>query len=149
MIKSIFYSSVTILICCLLFSCSSYKFEYIPTSDKILLGLSKSLSNNLKEDELYLSFTKTYKNSKIRIIENNEILFDSLISTDNKKITKTFKINKNFNVQIYIEGIKQSLNLTKEQMKDYKFIYIEKNKKKVVVEFNNGTKNFDGKAILD
>lgn len=148
MMKSIIYLSTAIFICFLLFSCSSYKFEYVPTNDNATLGLSKSLSNYLKADESYLSFTKSYKNSKIKILENNKVLFDSVISTGDK-IAKTFKINQNSNVIIYFEDIKKTLTLTKEQMKNYKFIYIEKNKKEVLVEFNNGTKNFDGKPILD
>lgn len=148
MIKLIGYS-LGIFICCSFFSCVSYKYEFRPTNKTVNLGLSKALAKNLKEDQLYLSFTKSYNQSRIKIYENNKILFDSLMPADKKYITKAFKVNKSSDIMIYFEDIRKPLKITKEQMKDYKFIYIEKKKRKVLIEFNNGTKNFYGKLYLD
>lgn len=127
-------------------SCHSYKFVFAPTDGVIA---TKTFSKILKEDQLFLVFTKAYDNSKITVYENKIVLFDSIIPPPRKNITKVFKVNINSNITIHFDDIKKPLHITKEQMKNYKFIYIEKDNKKVTVDFNNGTKNYDGKFILD
>lgn len=124
-------------------SCSSYKFEFIPLGENTSEKMSKILSKHLKEDELYLSFTKTYDNFKVKIYENNEVEYDGLMTTGAKNVkglADAFKINKNSTVTVYLDGFKKPLKITPHQMRDYKFIYISKYKKQIVIEFNNNPK---------
>jgi hypothetical protein len=125
-----------------LISCSPYKFIFVPVKNDTSEKLSKVLSKYLKNDELFLTFTKSYDNDNIKVYENSEIKFDSVITTGKKiyGLAKAFKVNKNSIVTIYFEGIKRPLLITKEQMKDYKQIYVSKKGKNIEIEFNNGAK---------
>ena len=59
-------------------------------------------------------------------------------------MSKVFIINKNSEVIVEFEGIKKPLNITVEQMKLYKHIYLENNKNKIAVEFNDYHKDLGG-----
>lgn len=142
-LKIIIYLSFFITV----ISCDSYKFIYMPITEyENINKLDKINSKSIKYNELYLTFTKTYKNFKIRLYENDTIKFNSYITTgrnDVYGIAKAFKVNKNSKILIYFEGIKKPLEISNEQMKNYKFIYLEKKKSKIIVEFNNSTKKFN------
>jgi hypothetical protein len=121
-------------------SCSPYKFIYVPVKNDTSEKLSKVLSKYLKKEELFVTFTRSYDN--IKVYENSEIRFDSVITTGKKiyGLAKAFKVNKNSIVTIYFESIKRPLLITKEQMKDYKQIYVSKKGNNIEIEFNNGAK---------
>jgi hypothetical protein len=124
-------------------SCSSYKFTFVPIKEDTPEKLSSVLSSYLKEDELFLIFTKSYKDSPIKIYENNEVKFDSLITTDDlgfKGIARAFKVNKNSEVIVFFDKLKKPLKISKYQMREYKRIYIERERNNIEVEFNNGAK---------
>jgi hypothetical protein len=85
-------------------SCQSYKFVFAPTDGVIA---TKTFSKILKEDQLFLVFTKAYDNSKITVYENKIVLFDSIIPPPRKNITKVFKVNINSNITIHFDDIKK------------------------------------------
>lgn len=130
-------------------SCVNYKYLYIPTSEATSNGLSKSLQGTLKSEQLFLSFSKSFENSKVEIFENDVLLFNGLLSSTDTRFTKVIKISSLSQIRIQFDAFKKPLVLSPEQMKNYKFIYLEKKKNYVLIEFNNSTKTFNGSPILD
>jgi len=103
------------------------------------------VSKSLKRDELYLTFTKGYDNTKVKFYENDSIKFDSLITTSSiitLGIDKAIKINKKSLITIKFEISEKPFTINSLQMKAYKFIYISKIHNKYEVEFNNEKKRF-------
>ncbi len=131
----------------LFISCNSYKFIYFPVTEyENIDKLNRINAEYIKFDELYLTFTKTFTNDKIRLYENDTLKFNSFIttgSTNVQGIAKAFKINKKSNLKIYFDSNKKPLYIDGMQMKEYKFIYISKKDNKILIEFNNSTKKFD------
>lgn len=68
----------------------------------------------------------------------------SEISANGKKTEKVLTIKDFREIKITFDGISQPLKIKTEQMKMYKFIYIERRKKNVLIEFNNQTKKLSG-----
>jgi len=140
--KIIFFTGILGLIV----SCQTYKIIYVPTDG---VTAKKGFSSILKENQLFLVFAKSYGRSKVKVVENDKIIFDSLMPAPRKNTAQAFKVNINSVITISFDDIKKTLTILPEQMEKYKFIYIEKKKKKVSVEFINGTKIFDDKPDLD
>ncbi|MGV1012918.1 MAG: hypothetical protein ACOYBS_10750 [Flavobacterium sp.] len=122
-------------------SCNNYKFVFFPSSEEYNARMSRILEHVLKKDELFLCFTKNYHNKKIKVLEDDKVLFEGIATTKENGSAGTFIVNKNSELSIYFDKIKEPLKITKEQMKLYKYVYIEKHKHKVIVEFNNGHKD--------
>lgn len=124
--------------------CSNYKYLYGYATEDSYKRVTKILKYVLKKDELFLVFTKNYANSKIKVIQNDTILIEENISNNKNGMSKVLIINKNSEVIVVFEGIKKPLNITVEQMKLYKHIYLENNKNKIAVEFNDNHKYLGG-----
>lgn len=122
-------------------SCNSYKLNYYPTSYELMDRKSNVLEDLIKKDELFLIFTKGFENTTVKLLENNNIIFDSSMVTKKNGRAETLKVNINSNLKIYFADIKKPLFIKSSQMKLYKYVYIEKKKNKVTVEFNNGHKD--------
>ena len=135
---------VLLLLILFAYSCSSYKLKFGPTSPDSANKISKSFKF-LKPDQLFLSFTKGFHQTKIKVVENGTKIFDSIISTDERHIAKSLKVNVNSSLIISFENQEKPLFISKTQMNNYKFIWIEKKWNKYVVEFYNGTKDLGGK----
>lgn len=135
----ILFSTVTTMM-----GCSNYKYLYGYATEDSYKRVSKSLEYVLKKEEMFLVFTKNYDDSKIKVIQNDAILFEENISNNKNGMSKVFIINKNSEVIVEFEGIKKPLNITVEQMKLYKHIYLENNKNKIAVEFNDYHKDSGG-----
>ncbi|MEO0037047.1 MAG: hypothetical protein RIQ59_258 [Bacteroidota bacterium] len=56
-------------------SCNSYKFVFFPATQETVSKISKGLEYVIKDDELYLVFTKDYHKTKIKALENNKVFF--------------------------------------------------------------------------
>ncbi|CAM4020061.1 MULTISPECIES: hypothetical protein [Flavobacterium] len=128
-------------------SCSKYTFTYIPVDEyDNIEKLNKINADNMKYDESFLTFTKSFNDYRIKLYQNDTIKFDSVITTGNRRIygiAKTFIVNRKSQLKIYFQDINKPLYINEEQMKNYKFIYISKKNKKIEIEFNNGTKKFE------
>ena len=135
----ILFSTITTIM-----GCSNYKYLYGYATEDSYKRVSKSLEYVLKKEEMFLVFTKNYDDSKIKVIQNDAILFEENISNNKNGMSKVFIINKNSEVIVEFEGIKKPLNITVEQMKLYKHIYLENNKNKIAVEFNDYHKDSGG-----
>ena len=135
----ILFSTITTMM-----GCSNYKYLYGYATEDSYKRVSKSLEYVLKKEEMFLVFTKNYDDSKIKVIQNDAILFEENISNNKNGMSKVFIINKNSEVIVEFEGIKKPLNITVEQMKLYKHIYLENNKNKIAVEFNDYHKDSGG-----
>lgn len=127
-------------------ACKSYKFKYVPISEyENIDKLNVINAKYIKENELYLTFTSDFNNDHILLYENDMIKFDSVINNGSVVlgIAKSFKVKKDSEIKIYFDYSNKPVNVKREQMKEYKFIYISKRNKKFVIEFNNGTKKFE------
>jgi hypothetical protein len=89
-------------------SCSKYTFTYIPVTEyENIDKLNKINAHNIQHDELYLIFTKSFKNYRVKIFQNDIIKFDSIITTSSKRvygIAESFKVNKKSQLKIYFSG---------------------------------------------
>ena len=74
----ILFSTITTIM-----GCSNYKYLYGYATEDSYKRVSKSLEYVLKKEEMFLVFTKNYDDSKIKVIQNDAILFEENIS--NKK----------------------------------------------------------------
>lgn len=124
----------------ILTSCNSYKFVFFPSNEETISKVSKTTEYVIKKEELFLCFTKTYVNTKVKIMENDSVVFDGVMTTKRNGRAETFKINIYSKTIIYFEGITKPLEIDYEKKKLYKYVYLEKQNKKVVIEFNNGYK---------
>jgi hypothetical protein len=123
------------------YSCSNYKTVSFPASEDSVNKLNNMLKNVINENELFLIFTKDFDNSNVKIENNDKLVFEGLITTNDTGKAKVLKVDKNTKITITFKDIKKVLQINEAQMKLYKYIYIEKNKKKFVIEFNNGHKD--------
>lgn len=139
--KNLIKCLAVLVILTLLQSCKSYKFIFAPSSEEIISKRAIALQYIIKKEELFLVLTNSFKNEKVKVLENNNIIYDDLIETDTRGKAKVFEVNINSKITMLFDGIKDSLKITPEQMKLYKYIYLSKNKKKVTVEFSNGGKD--------
>lgn len=121
-------------------SCCNYNYRYGYVTEDSYKRVSKSLEYVLKKDELFLIFTTNFNMDKIKVIDNDNILYDDFITTDKSGKAKVFKININSDLKIEFNNIKEILRITKDQMKSYKYIYLKKANKKVTIEFSNNGK---------
>ena len=133
-------ASTYLILLFLVTSCSSYKFEFIDTNNNIKSKLDDAFLKYLKGDELYISFMNTYQNYPIKVLQNEKEIFDSLITTENKGVASTVKVNNKSDVIVYFKEkeFPKPLVIEKKYLDRYKFIFIYKNKNKVLIEFNNG-----------
>jgi len=131
---------ILIVLISTILSCGNYKYLYGYTNDDYYKRVSKSLEYVIEKDKLFLVFTKNYNDSKVKIIQNEIVIFNSNISTKENGIAEVIKVKINSEINIFLDKSKRPLKITSEQMKLYKNIYVEKNKKEVIVEFNNGQK---------
>ena len=138
--KSIKYF-VLVIVNSLFLSCSNYNTVFSASSEDIISRKAKVLEYVLKKDELFLIFTRVFDNTQVKVIENNKMVYDGLMNTDESGKSNVFKININSELTIFFDKIKKPLKITKEQMKLYKYIYISKNKNKITAEFSNGAKD--------
>ncbi len=126
----------------LLSSCSSIKYIYhvdeINNYEKISSALKNA--NYISEKEFYLVFTKDFFEFPVKIIENEKIMFDGIITTKSNNIAKSFKLKYNCSYQIELKDQKDRVLIIPEKIKNYKYVYINKNKNKIIVNFNNGEK---------
>ncbi len=125
-------------------SCSSYKYLYGYATEDSYKRVSKSLEYVMKKEELFLVFTKDYENSKVKVVQNEAVLFEGDISNNKNGMAKVVRVNINSEVTVDFEGIKNPLKITVEQMRLYKHIYLEKDENKIVVEFNDNHKDLGG-----
>jgi hypothetical protein len=128
MIKKTFLFLLTIFIS----SCKSYTVEnreYESGSYKHVI--KKNLQNYDAESSKYslLLITTEFLGEKILIKENDSILFNApLKSNPNFGLTKTMRINNTRNLKIYDSIENCIIKLKSKKSKNYKYIYLEKNK---------------------
>lgn len=125
------------MILLLFISCKSYEIRYEPTDKDFNL---KATSNILKPDEIFLTFTRDYDSTGVKLIQNDSIIFDGALTSQKGK-SQSFKIDKSMALKIIFDNIKMPLLLSPAQMSDYKFVYVYKNQKKVYIQFYDGPKN--------
>ena len=125
-------------------SCSSVSYKSVPTSEERYLQLSNSLKN-MDKDDCYLIFTKEFNEENIEVKTNENIIYNNKISTNGYQTAEVVKVKNSSNIEINIEGINKPVKIKTDQIKIYKFIFIEKKNRKVKVEFNNNMKKLEGK----
>ena len=117
------------------------KLTYESTTGIDLERLDRGLehANYLKSDELWLFLYSGFESTKIQVIENNEIKFDSIISTSTKypRLATVLKINKHSEVKLHSPSISKPLVIKKGEMLNYKSIYISKRNRHLEVDFSN------------
>lgn len=127
-------------------SCSSYKYTYkyvpIEPEDNIKI-MDKMYISVLDSSQLYVMFTKKFLDSKLKFYENNQVKFDSIISTGSSGylgLAKVFKIEKKSTITIYLDNVKKPIRIKRTQIDGYKSIYISKKDNSIDIEFNNKRK---------
>jgi hypothetical protein len=126
----------------LLWSCRPYEKIYIPITEyDDIERLNRINQKNISEHEAYLTFTKNFDKEQIKILEDGQLTVDSVMSTGSRGIegvANSFKINKNAIITVKFKNCHKLLTILPKDMKDYKFIYIEKKDNySYIVEFNN------------
>ena len=99
----------------------------------------------MEEDECFLVFTKEFNNENIEVKANGKIIYSGKISTNGYTTAEVVKVKNNSNIEIRFDRISKSVKINTEQIKNYKYVYVEKKNSKIVVEFNNNTKTLEGK----
>jgi glutaredoxin-related protein len=122
-------------------SCNPFKYTFVPIEPNYdAEKISRSIKS-LKPNQLFLIFTKNYQNSRIKLYSDDLVLFDSTITTNLSGnlmgLAKAFKVDKESKIIIHFDDIKKPLTITPQQMKEYKLIYLIKEKGRVEIEFNN------------
>ena len=104
---------------------------------------------NAEEDnKAIVIFTTWYENDTIRLINGEKVLLNEVFTTTAQLgLTTTAVIDKNYKVVIEIVSPKKikRINLNKEKIGNYKFIYIKreiKNRNKYTIEYGNTKKSF-------
>lgn len=130
---------IVLIIMFMLSSCSPYKFRFSTLNDTAKSMLDDNLfeAYGTKPNELYLCFMTFYDDYQVTVIENNLIIYDSLISTDNKGIAKAFKINNDSDMTVWFEDFKKPLKIKSKDLKGYKFVFLYKQDGNVFVKFNS------------
>lgn len=125
-------------------SCSHYSYVFASTEKYTSEKASKSLLKYIDEDELYITFTELYSNFDIKIYENDTLYINESITTGNKVkgIANSYKVNKNANITIFLDGYDKPIKINQKQMKLYKFIFVSKFKEKIKIEFDNAPRAF-------
>src|SRR5690606_32198469 len=98
------------LIAILFLSCSSYKFDFVPTTESAhsVLNITLEKRGIITQGQLFLAFTKGFENELIIIKQKNDTILNSSISTDGKKIADALKINKNSPIEIHFKKSSQN-----------------------------------------
>ena len=99
----------------------------------------------MDKDDCYLIFTKEFNEENIEVKTNENIIYNNKISTNGYQTAEVVKVKNSSNIEINIEGINKPVKIKTDQIKIYKFIFIEKKNRKVKVEFNNNMKKLEGK----
>ncbi len=103
--------------------------------------LKKNLVEKTNKNILY--FTSGFKNEKLEITIENDILYNSEINTIDQLSLAYVQVVTN-DKPIIIKFNKITLSLNYENLKKYKFVYILKmmNKNRYLIEYSNQSKNF-------
>ncbi|MCS3533073.1 hypothetical protein [Chryseobacterium sp. JUb7] len=122
----------------LLTNCSNTKYLYEDVNMPIK-GITKTLYDNydLYKDEKSLIVFESDFNNEIKVINNNNVIFDRTIKT---KPALGFAapciIDNSRDVLIFFDN-KRKILVKSEKINKYKFIYINKNKNKYSIVFTN------------
>ncbi len=136
----------SILLIFALIGCSSTK---IITDNSPLNRNDKTIQYILKKNQVeetnknILYFTSGFKNEKLKITIENDILYNSEINTIDQLSLAYVQVITN-DKPIIIKFNKITLSLNYENLKKYKFVYILKmmNKNRYLIEYSNQSKNF-------
>lgn len=133
---------IVVLVVCIFCSCNTiYRKTFVPiTKYDEIKRLNQIHQKKVAENEAFLTFTKNFNNDKIKIFDDERVIIDSTLSTGKYGIigmADSFKINKEAVIIIQINNERKLLTIYPKEMKNYKFIYVEKNGGKYNVEFNN------------
>jgi hypothetical protein len=127
--------------------CGKYDLKYssIAPEDDIVI-MDKMYSRIMDSSELYFAFTKGYKNTRLRVYENGQKKFDSIISTGSQKVlglAKVIRIKKKSDIIIHFDNLMKPLKISRQQMKGYKSIYISKKQNHFDILFDNKRKHHE------
>ncbi|GEM56757.1 hypothetical protein B0A58_16005 [Flavobacterium branchiophilum NBRC 15030 = ATCC 35035] len=136
----------SILIIFALIGCSNTK---IITDNSSLNRNDKTIQYILKKYKVeetnknILYFTSGFKNEKLKITIENDILCNSEINTIDQLSLAYVQVITN-DKPIILKFNKITLSLNYENLKKYKFVYIIKmmNKNRYLIEYSNQSKNF-------
>lgn len=124
-------------------SCTSVSYKSVPTSEEIYLRLSKIIK--IDEDECFLIFTRKFSDENIKVKLDGNVIYNDKISTNDYRTAEVLKVKNSLNIEIKFEGIVKPVKITPEQMRIYKYIYVERKSRKIIVEFTNNAKSLEGK----
>lgn len=99
----------------------------------------------MEEDECFLVFTREFNDENIEVKANGKVIYNGKISTNGYTTAEVLKVKNSSNIEIKFDGINESVKINTEQIKNYKYVYVEKKNRKVIVEFNNNSKTLEGK----
>ena len=128
-------------------SCTSISYKSAPTSEEKFFNLSKTLASKsiIEEDSCFLIFTRDFNSQNLKVKVDGNIIYNGKISTNGYRVAEVIKVKMNSNIEIYLEGISKQVKISAKQYRNYKYIYVEKNNRKIVVEFNDSSKSLKGK----
>jgi len=126
---------IYILFILFIFSCKPIKYVF----DDIQTDIYESI---YMPNERGIIFTRDYFNDKLKIKQNDSVIFEEVITTKSG-IAKFLKADKNSDIVIYINDTSPFV-LTTHQMANYRHVYIYHNKRKIYVHFTDKRKHLYG-----
>ena len=106
--------------------------DYKPLPDHAVKNALKMYS---AEEDTYslLIFTSGFNHDKILIMNDKTIIYDSILQSDKSMgLAKAFRINNTLDVKVRdFSQDNYFFKLNNKKLKNYKYIYIEKNKEKI------------------
>lgn len=130
------YSSIVLFLLIFVISCSNiksvYNKEQVPSKHYNLLNILKEL--NIGNNQSIIYFTSTFNDDRVKIITDNNIVFDKKLKTiDQLGFAGSHILENNTNNFLIINDKK--ITLDNNRLKEYKFIYLEKQHRKYIITY--------------
>ncbi|PKP23966.1 MAG: hypothetical protein CVU03_14085 [Bacteroidetes bacterium HGW-Bacteroidetes-2] len=134
--KRTFNLIVSALLLIIIISCSPIKYTYGSKDnfEKISLALKKG--GYIDEKKYFIVFNNGFNNDYVSIKIGENIIFENNINSEKKVITQSFKISYDSVCKILFNN-KIELVIYPKDVEEYKFVYLSKENKNIIVDFNN------------
>jgi len=129
----------------LFFSCSNVKSLF--NNEKSFPQYSNDLTlkklNASESDKSLIFFTSNFANDTIEVVSGVNRLFKKSFTTENTVGLAGYEVIPNTQkAKISIESIRTHINLKEKELKKYKYIYVSKDGKHILIEYTNKAKMF-------
>lgn len=133
-----FLNSSFVLLLTVVSSCKMQFDTAVISENKDIILSAQESKFDVKENTFNLVFETDYRNENIQIYSDQSLLFQKVISTDDRTGIAEFFPIKNAPISyLLIKSNKWKIKLRRKQIDDYKYIYFSKLGKKYTVTLSN------------